>query len=260
MTVKEPDYMSWAREQFGRQDRQPAAPGFQGLATPAEHGRHPVLASLPPEVRLAVYRRGDLHEVRVGERLGEGCGVHFILTAAVGLFRRDGSGVCLRLAGPGSIVNAEALADGGARRDRRVLVPGAVLSLRGPDLMEIIGRARADRLLIEHLLAEQDLLDRDLACNALHLAPARLARWLLQLHGAARGADIFITQAELAAMLGIQRTSVNAAAKGLQDEGAVRFVRGRVRVLLPELLQRRACACLDPVESVDPTASGVGSA
>ncbi|MFN3815972.1 Crp/Fnr family transcriptional regulator [Brevundimonas sp.] len=252
--------MSWAREQFGRPAREAPTPEPRIVPTAVEQGRHPVLASLPLEVRLAVYRRGHLQEVRAGERLSEGCGVQFVLTGAVGLFRRDGSGVCLRLAGPGSIVNAEALADGGARRDRRVLVPGAVLSLRGPDLVEIIGRARADRLLIDQMLAEQSLQDGDIACNALHLAPARLARWLLQLHEAATGADIQITQAELAAMLGIQRTSVNAAGKALQDQGAVRFVRGRVRILRPEILQRSACACLAPAGPEASPASRVAGA
>ena len=237
----EPSYMSWARNQFGGARPMPAEARVLPAAT--GHDRHPVLASLPPDVRLAVYRRGHLRDVEAGETLGRGGGVQFILTGAVGLFPLDGSGICLRVAGPGTIVNVEELTGADARRDLRVLVKGALLTLRGPDLAEIIGRARADQLVIDEMLAEQAALDQEVACSALHLAPARLARWLLRLDEVAGGTDIRITQAALAEMLGVQRTSVNAAARWLQDQGGLRFVRGRVRILAPAILEQRACGC-----------------
>lgn len=240
----EPAYMSWARERFGKANTLPVSPEPRAFRPGGEHDRHPVLASLPPEVRLAVYRRGHLRDVEAGQPLGAGCGVLFVLTGAIGLFPSDGTGVCLGLAGPGSVVNAEELADAGARRDMRMLVKGAVLALRGPDLAHILGRGRADQLLIDQMLAEQTALDRELTCSALHLAAQRLARWLLMLHQAAEGGDIHITQADLAQMLGIQRTSVNAAARLLQDQGGLRFVRGRVRILKPDVLTAQTCQCI----------------
>ncbi|MFN3538167.1 MAG: Crp/Fnr family transcriptional regulator, partial [Brevundimonas sp.] len=213
---------------------------------------------LPPDIRLAVYRRGHLRDVDAGESLGRGCGVQFILSGALGLFPLDGSGICLRLAGPGAVVNAEEMADAEARRDLRVLVKGALLALRGPDLVEIIGRSRADQLVVDQMLAEQAALDREVACNALHLAPARLARWLVQLGDVAGGDDIRITQAELAHMLGVQRTSINAAARCLHGQGGLRFVRGRLRILDPGILARQACECLTTTRAATAKASSDG--
>ncbi|MBA3999461.1 Crp/Fnr family transcriptional regulator [Brevundimonas sp.] len=242
----EPVYMAWARERFGKTAPLQSNPARTFRSAP-ENDRHPVLAALPPEVRLAVYRRGHLRDIAAGDPLSGGNCVLFILTGAVGLFPGDGSGICLGLAGPGSVINAEELADAGPRRDMRVLVKGAVLALRAPELINILGPDRADRLLIDQMLGDRAALDRAVACNALHLAPARLARWLLMLDKAAGGGDIHITQASLAKMLGIQRTSVNAAARRLQDRGALRFVRGRVRVLDQAALRAQACGCSAPL-------------
>lgn len=256
--LTEPSYMSWARDHFGGPRTTPAEPRARNSA-PAQD-RHPVLAALPPDVRLAVYRRGHLRDVEAGESLGRGGGVQFVLTGALGLFPMDGSGICLRVVGPGAVVNAEELAGADARRDVRVLVRGALLALRGGDLAEIIGRDRADQLVIDQMLAEQAALDQEVTCNALHLAPARLARWLLRLDEAAGGADIRITQAQLADMLGVQRTSVNAAARCLHGEGGLRFVRGRVRILDPAVLAKHACGCSAATRRRQKTASPPGAA
>lgn len=239
----EPAYMTWARERFGKPDTSIRPPEPRTLPSAGGHDRHPVLAALPPEVRLTVYRRGHLRMVEAGERLEAGCGVLFILNGAVGFFPDNGLGICLGLAGPGSVVNVEELADRDSGREFRVLAKGAVLALRGPELASILGRDRADHLLINQILAQQTALDREVACNALHLAPARLARWLLMLNAAAGGGDIHITQAALAEMLGVQRTSVNAAARALQERGGLRFVRGRARIRKPEVLMEQACDC-----------------
>lgn len=78
------------------------------------------------------------------------------------------------------------------------------------------------------------------ACNARHTALQRLAKWIARLHaadGEERG--ISITQGELADMLGVQRTSVNAACRHLQDRGALRICRARLIVLDQGSFRRR---------------------
>ena len=81
------------------------------------------------------------------------------------------------------------------------------------------------------------------ACNAVHTALPRVARWLLTASDLTPGEDIRFTQEELAGLLGAQRTTVNDAANQLKDRGAIRYSRGVVRVLDRPLLERLACEC-----------------
>jgi CRP-like cAMP-binding protein len=89
---------------------------------------------------------------------------------------------------------------------------------------------------------------QSVACNALHTLEQRCCRWLLSTHDRA-GDEIFrLTQESLAEMLGVQRTSVTAVAKGLQAAGLIRYDRGRVEVLNRAGLERAACGCYAAVE------------
>ena len=86
-------------------------------------------------------------------------------------------------------------------------------------------------------------LEQSSACNALHRAEQRLAKWLLRCHDRVGGGDIRLTQEYLAALLGAQRTTVNEAAQGLQKSGAITYSRGRVTVMDRAALERAACEC-----------------
>ena len=81
------------------------------------------------------------------------------------------------------------------------------------------------------------------ACNAVHAALPRVARWLLTAADLTPGEPIRFTQEELAGLLGAQRTTVNEAANELKDRGAIRYSRGVVRILDRGLLERLACEC-----------------
>ncbi len=86
----------------------------------------------------------------------------------------------------------------------------------------------------------RDLVDRhnealfghaiqSVACNALHSVEARFCRWLLTCHDRISSNTVALTQEFLADMLGVQRTTVTAVARSLQDKGAIRYRRGRRR-------------------------------
>ena len=44
-------------------------------------------------------------------------------------------------------------------------------------------------------------------------------------------------------MLGAQRTTVNEAAQHLQKSGAIRYMRGSIKVLDRDALERASCEC-----------------
>jgi CRP-like cAMP-binding protein len=81
------------------------------------------------------------------------------------------------------------------------------------------------------------------ACNRVHGAKSRLARWLL-LIGDRISADEFpLTHESLAAMLGVRRESVTVAANELRSEGAIDYRRGRILITDRSGLRSQACSC-----------------
>jgi CRP-like cAMP-binding protein len=89
----------------------------------------------------------------------------------------------------------------------------------------------------------QGELEQSGACNALHRADQRFAKWLLRCHDRLDGDTLQLTQEYLASLLGSQRTTVNEAAQGLQKAGAITYSRGKVTIVDRAALERAACEC-----------------
>ncbi len=87
------------------------------------------------------------------------------------------------------------------------------------------------------------------ACNALHPIEQRACRWLLFAHDRSGDEPIHLTQETLAQMLGVQRTTISAVARVLQDAGIIHIGRGKVDILDRPALEKRACECHDSVEA-----------
>jgi hypothetical protein len=85
------------------------------------------------------------------------------------------------------------------------------------------------------------------ACATFHSIPERAARWLLNAQDRA-GDRIALTQEAFSGLLGVQRTTVNAVIRTLQDEGLVSIGRGVIRVADRAGLKRRSCECYQRLE------------
>ena len=96
----------------------------------------------------------------------------------------------------------------------------------------------------DYLLAQ---IMQTVVCNSFHPIEARAARWLLTAHDRA-GTRLELTQSALAGLLGVQRTTVNAVARQLQDEGLITTRRGVVHVHDRQGLENRSCECYSRVE------------
>jgi CRP-like cAMP-binding protein len=83
----------------------------------------------------------------------------------------------------------------------------------------------------------------NVACNALHHIEARFSRWLLQSADRAASDTVPLTQALMAEMLGVRRTSVTAVAVKLQARGLITYARGVIRILDRAALLRLSCEC-----------------
>ena len=96
----------------------------------------------------------------------------------------------------------------------------------------------------DYLLAQ---IMQTVACNSFHPIEARAARWLLTAQDRA-GSRLALTQESLAGLLGVQRTTVNAVARELQDEGLITTRRGIIEVHDRAGIERRSCECYSRVE------------
>jgi len=81
------------------------------------------------------------------------------------------------------------------------------------------------------------------ACNAAHAAEARLCCRLLQSREMAASDSMLLSQDLMAQMLGVKRNTISLIAHGLQQQGLIRYSRGRMSIVDVEGLNRRSCEC-----------------
>lgn len=81
------------------------------------------------------------------------------------------------------------------------------------------------------------------ACNAAHSAEARLCRRLLDLRELAGSDCLQLGQDLMGRMLGVKRNTVSLIAHALQQQGLIRYSRGRLAITDVEGLMQRTCGC-----------------
>lgn len=145
----------------------------------------------------------------------------------------------------GAVGLIEACASGRAAVDGVVQLDGR--ACRGPaDLCRKVLFSDAEALACAWRLAEFQLFETRQSglCKALHPVEARCSRWLLETHERSCGRDpLPLTQEFLAAMLGVQRTTVSTLASQMQEAGLIAYSRGRLRIVDEPGLEKRACEC-----------------
>lgn len=99
----------------------------------------------------------------------------------------------------------------------------------------------------DRLLRHQDALLGQVqitaACNALHPLRARLASWILRIHGRELDGVIPFTQERLSEVLGVRRGSVSEVAASLRRAGLIRYTRGQIEILDRAGLEAVSCEC-----------------
>ena len=81
------------------------------------------------------------------------------------------------------------------------------------------------------------------ACNGLHTAHQRCARWLLQSHDRVGRDQFELTQELLAVMLGVRRATITLIATDMQRAGLIEFERRGITILSQTGLEEMACEC-----------------
>jgi len=96
---------------------------------------------------------------------------------------------------------------------------------------------------LEFIQQQTVTLEQIAACNKLHEAEARLARWLLMARDRSDKDTMTMTQEFLADMLGTRRTTVTLVAGTLQRRGLIDYKRAKITILDRTGLEAAACDC-----------------
>jgi len=140
--------------------------------------------------------------------------------------------------------------------DGKVAMCLAVVQLGGDALICDPAAFKGAVLQLESLISkvmrhEQTLFaqaQQSTACMANHTVEARLCRWLLRARDLSGSDNLPFTQEFLAEMLGVQRTSVTAVARTLQEAGIIKYTRGKIEILDLEALSESACECHETIK------------
>ena len=125
-----------------------------------------------------------------------------------------------------------------------VQLPGDALRMRSDVLRAEFKRGeQLQNLLLSYTQAFIIQIAQTTACNRAHPIDGRLAKWLLMCQDRAQSTELQLTHEFIAVMLGTRRAGVSEAAAKLQDEGVIRYRRGKLNILDRQKLEVHSCAC-----------------
>jgi CRP-like cAMP-binding protein len=125
-----------------------------------------------------------------------------------------------------------------------VQAPGRAFAISAAALLGALRDSAALQALIaSHLNALLAQLFQTAACNAVHSAEQRLARWMLAASDRTGGRPVPLTHECLADMLGVGRPTVSIIAHNLQTGGFIAYRRGLIEVASRAGLEKVACPC-----------------
>jgi CRP-like cAMP-binding protein len=178
--------------------------------------------------------------------------IYFPTTAIVSLLytMENGSSAEMGVAGNEGVVGV-ALFMGGDTMPNRAVVQsaGAAVRMRAKALQDEFGRGGVfQRLLLRYTQALLTQMSQTAVCNRLHAIEQQLCRWLLLSHDRLDTDELVMTQELIANMLGVRREGVTVAARRLQEQRLISYVRGHIRILDRRGLEAAVCECYKVVK------------
>jgi CRP-like cAMP-binding protein len=125
-----------------------------------------------------------------------------------------------------------------------VLIACQAVRIRTSKLVEEFNRGRAlQGNLLRYIQALLLHVSQTVACINFHTAEERLCCWLLHSRDRIQSDTLQLTQELLSLVIGVSRTSITAIAGKLQQEGLIRYRRGRITILNKLGLEAASCGC-----------------
>ena len=199
--------------------------------------------SLRPHLERVSLRHGD-HAAVPGEPIRHcyfpaGCLLSSVTTM------RDGTTVECNAVGREGMSGLTALLDAGTTAVPTFCqIPGEAIRVGADvinDAYESHGGVR--KLLNRYAHAVIVAASNSAACNRLHRAEERLARWLLMASDGVGSDEVAVKHENLSPVLGVRRSGATEAAAMLKRAGLISCERVDIRILNREGLEAEACEC-----------------
>ncbi len=198
---------------------------------------------LLPKLEHVTLRRGET-VYRADQRIDA---VYFPEDAVVAMVdtTQDRHTVEVGLIGREGILGINIFLGGIVTPDRAIVqLPGGAMRMKSKDLRkEMQFGSPLQQLLLNYTRSFVAVISQSVACSQHHDIEQRLARWLLTMSGYAGSTELLMLQDSIAAMLGVRRVSVTAAAGKFQAAGLISYRRGRISMLDRPGLGKRSCEC-----------------
>jgi CRP-like cAMP-binding protein len=210
-----------------------------------------LIESLSPETRrqlLASARTVDLHQGAVLHLAGETVAHAYFLTmgvASVVVSVADGGSAEIGLVGNEGMFGALNVLGPVFPLSRGIMqISGEAIRIPMVDVRRMFAHSEEFRRRLLECVQQQELMVNQIAaCNKLHQAAERMARWLLTAADRIERDTVSLTQESLSQMLGTRRTTIALVAGQLQKSGMIRYRRGMVHIVDRHALTAAACDC-----------------
>jgi CRP-like cAMP-binding protein len=221
------------------------------ISTPTVPGKNQLLAALPDAERQRWLPQLETVDMPLGLVLYESGAtlshVYFPTTAIVSLLyvMENGASAEIAVVGNEGIVGISLFMGGESTPSRAVVQSaGNGFRLRAQMVKDEFNRAGPVlHLLLRYTQALITQMAQTAVCNRHHSLDQQLCRWLLLSLDRLQDNELVMTQELIANMLGVRREGVTEAATKLQEEGFIRYSRGRITVLDRSGLEIRTCEC-----------------
>ena len=225
-------------------------------ATPTNPRMNQLLAALPDSEWLRWQPHMEPVQLPLGQVLYEPGAtlshVYFPTDAIVSLLyvMENGASAEIAVVGNEGIVGISLFMGGESTPSRAVVQSaGDGFRLRAQMMKEEFNRAGPVlHLFLRYTQALITQMAQTAVCNRHHSLDQQLCRWLLLSLDRLQNNELVMTQELIANMLGVRREGVTEGALKLQQEGLIRYARGRITVLDRPGLEKRTCECYGVVK------------
>jgi len=221
------------------------------VTRPIEPVKNRLLAALPPDEYERVLPQLQPVSFALGEVVYEFGGhldhVFFPTSSIVSLLytMENGTSAEMGLTGNDGVVGIALFMGGGTMPNRAVVQSaGNAVRMKVKVLQDEFARGgRFQQLLLRYTQALITQISQTAVCNRLHSVEQQLCRWLLLSHDRVKADELIMTQELIADMLGVRREGVTVAAGRLQDSGAIKYIRGHIKIIDRQKLEETVCEC-----------------